>query len=175
MCIVGDVGTNVPLKQATKDAIVERHNRVRARVDPPAADMAKVMWDDNLAIVAAKWARQCLKRHDVYKGVPTLPDVSVGQNIAIGHRHFRAAMGGWIIEKSDFVYGVGSNMTIGHYTQIVNARVQRVGCGRADCPGTRFYVCNYAASQVSVRFPYKNATTSCSDCPKHCDASGKLC
>ena len=28
------------------------------------------IWDDELATVAAKWARQCIVGHDTYRGVP---------------------------------------------------------------------------------------------------------
>nr|KAG5704924.1 hypothetical protein BaRGS_003907 [Batillaria attramentaria] len=43
MCIVGDVGTEVVLDQAAKDAIVQKHNDLREGVNPLAGDMTKMI------------------------------------------------------------------------------------------------------------------------------------
>nr|KAG5704927.1 hypothetical protein BaRGS_003910 [Batillaria attramentaria] len=174
-----DVGTDVPLDQATKDALVEQHNNLRAGVDPLAADMAKVIWDDDLALVAAKWARQCIVGHDKVRSVPSLPGIYVGQNGAFGYSTYAGAVMGWYNEVNNFEYGTGSTGgVVGHYTQVVTARTQRIGCGQADCTGypyTKYYFCNYAYGQYSTTKPYQNSTASCSACPEKCDESGKLC
>ena len=51
--------------------MVEAHNVLRSRVatgaeargapgpQPPAADMKELVWDDELAAVAQRWAEQC--------------------------------------------------------------------------------------------------------------------
>nr|KAG5704925.1 hypothetical protein BaRGS_003908 [Batillaria attramentaria] len=180
MCIVGDVGTEVVLDQAAKDAIVQKHNDLREGVNPVAGDMTKMVWDDNIAVVAAKWARQCTQGHDLERNVPSLPGIHVGQNAAYGYGSFDSAIQGWYDEVQFYVYGVGSTTgywkDVAHYTQVVNAKSQRIGCGLADCPsGSKFYYCNYAIGQYGIKFPYLNATQSCSECPNQCDASGKLC
>ncbi|KAK7494403.1 hypothetical protein BaRGS_00014295 [Batillaria attramentaria] len=178
MCIVGDVGTEVVLDQAAKDAIVQKHNDLREGVNPLAGDMTKMVWDEDLAIVAAKWARQCVQGHDPKRNVPSLPGIHVGQNGAFGYGSWDSAVQGWYNEVQYFEYGVGSTTgnweDVGHYTQVVNAKSQRIGCGLAECP-TKYYFCNYAIGQYGVERPYLNSTQSCSECPNQCDASGKLC
>ena len=54
-----------------RSAMVEAHNVLRSRVatgaetrgspgpQPPAADMKELVWDDELAAVAQRWAEQC--------------------------------------------------------------------------------------------------------------------
>lgn len=183
MCIIGSVGQEVVLSQSMKDSIVQLHNRYRAAVYPPAADMAKTVWDEELALVAGVWARQCRVQHDINRNVPSMPTVNVGQNMGFGFHTWTDSVSFWFNERRFFVFGHGSVIVdnevrdIGHYTQLVNSRVHRIGCAQAHCPSgyTREYVCNYAYGQTVINFPYKNDTASCSDCPDTCDDTGKLC
>ncbi|KAK7506739.1 hypothetical protein BaRGS_00002214, partial [Batillaria attramentaria] len=184
MCLE-DRGTEVVLDQATKSALVQKHNYFRRQVSPRAGNMPKVVWDDELALVAGKWARQCVVGHDENKArrVPSLPGIHVGQNGAFGQQTFVAGVQTWFNEVADFEYGKGETTegaVVGHYVQLVSARVQRIGCGQAYCPGynyTRYYFCNYAIGTYSSdrQTPYAKATKSCAHCPGFCDSSGKLC
>ncbi len=62
---------------------------------------------------------------------------------------------------------------VGHYTQIVNSGVSRIGCGAATI-GDYFYAyCNYAKAQFDIQRPYLNGT-SCSLCSKN-KCRNKLC
>ncbi|PVD38926.1 hypothetical protein C0Q70_01551 [Pomacea canaliculata] len=149
MCLT-DVGVAVPLDAATKAALVQQHNDLRSQVVPLAANMPKLIWDKDLALGAEKWALQCVVGHnpDTARLVPSLPGVIIGQNAAYGYSTFAEGVQAWFDERNDFLYGKGSTGgVIGHYTQVVGARAQRVGCGQANCVGTkyeRYYFCNYA-------------------------------
>ncbi|ESO95480.1 hypothetical protein LOTGIDRAFT_116834 [Lottia gigantea] len=179
MCLV-DVGTEVPLTQAEKDGALTAHNDYRKNVSPKATNMQKMVWDDELATIATKWAQQCRSGHDAGKSRKTIYTY-VGQNMAAGYSDLNAAIKGWHDEVVDYQFGVGSinGKAVGHYTQVVQHMSSRVGCGKANCPNTpygTYYICNYATGQGSINFPYKNGTSSCSDCPTSCkdNLCGKL-
>ena len=75
----------------------------------------------------------------------------------------------WSDEKAKFQYDVGAisgNFAdIGHYTQLVNNGVGRVGCGAALCDSSSIYAyCNYALGQSEVNRPYTSGP-GCSLCP----------
>ncbi|ESO91178.1 hypothetical protein LOTGIDRAFT_105395, partial [Lottia gigantea] len=181
MCLE-DVGDVVDLSQSEKDDLVLQTNDFRAGVSPPAANMRQVVWDEKLAIVASKWARQCSIGHEsnsLQRAVPTMPDTFIGQNAAGNYASFALANRAWFDEVKDFRYGVGSiGGEVGHYTQIVNAAVSRMGCGKARCLNRFVHVCNYARGQFSseITEPYKTGT-ACADCPDSCTSNqcGKCC
>ncbi|XP_041348039.1 cysteine-rich venom protein Mr30-like [Gigantopelta aegis] len=184
MCLV-DVGTAGPtLSNADKNAIVDLHNEFRMNVQPPATNMLKVIWDDDIAVVAAKWARQCIDDmhdDDDARSVPELPGVHIGQNLGAGYSSLTAAITAWHAEVNQFTFGVGGTK-IGHYTQVVSETVARIGCGSANCSNSIFkkiHICNYAVGQMDTKKPYQNGT-SCANCQqcvsnKLCDCGGKLC
>ncbi|XP_071081904.1 cysteine-rich venom protein ENH2-like [Haliotis cracherodii] len=188
LCLV-DIGTDAPLSAADKQAIVDTHNTYRANVSPTATNMVKLVWDDELAVYAGKWARQCYISHDSYsaRSVPSMPGVSIGQNIAAGYKSVMKGVDGWHSEVDFFEHGVGPTepgKVVGHYTQVVGYRAIRIGCGEAICPNKygRYQVCNYAMGQMSsdIKTPFEKGA-SCSKCPvgkcsdNLCDCGGKLC
>lgn len=186
-----DVGKAIPLSDEDKRLAVQRHNEIRAAVKPLASDMLEMVWDDDLAAVAGKWARQCRPGHDEgHNDEPKLPGIVIGQNAARGYNTVVEAIDGWFSEIENFTYGVPmGNKTNGHYIQLIFANSTRVGCGMADCRGhsvyPRFQVCNYAPGVLYVHHqgetidpetvPYLNTTTGCSSCSHHCNAAGTLC
>ena len=54
---------------------------------------------------------------------PALPGVYIGQNAAGGYSNLLAATEGWYSEHVHFNYGVSTNETTGHYTQVGVARI----------------------------------------------------
>ncbi|XP_070194120.1 cysteine-rich venom protein-like [Littorina saxatilis] len=154
-----DRGTDIPLTTADIKAIVDKHNEVRAAVSPPAANMQKMVWDEDLAETAAKWARVCTGNHEglyIDRAEPKLPGVSIGQNMAFssGFSGMMDAISnsfkkGWLDEKADFTYGQKTSKAVGHYTQMIAATTRLIGCGMADCSAVdntykQHKVCNYA-------------------------------
>ncbi|PVD38925.1 hypothetical protein C0Q70_01550 [Pomacea canaliculata] len=138
MCLT-DVGVAVPLDAATKAALVQQHNDLRGQVVPLAANMPKLIWDEDIARGAEKWAKQCVVGHDT--GTAPLPGVNIGQNGAFGQSTFANAVKSWFDERKDFIYGTGSTGgVVGHYTQVVGARAHRIGCGQAKCVGKKWLI-----------------------------------
>ncbi|KAK3702611.1 hypothetical protein RRG08_042601 [Elysia crispata] len=177
------------VSDAEKKIIVDYHNKVRREASPNGTDLTAVIWDDNVAEVAEKLSRQCRVFHDKNRGVPSY-SIYIGQNVAAGYGDWTGAMGGWFGESKIYKYGEDPEIyigpdgwtSIGHYTQMVSSKVQRIGCGFARCksPGWRtIYTCNYAKGQGGVRRPYTKGE-KCSACPDHCndglcDCNGLLC
>ncbi|RUS90568.1 hypothetical protein EGW08_001656 [Elysia chlorotica] len=182
--------TAVPgvLTQAEKDAIVAHHNRLRGVVDPVATNMLKMLWDDEVAMLAQKWAEACDTssgglHHDIARNIPGR--YSVGQNIGTGYKNFSDAIEAWFAEKDNYkpmfgtsVRSVGGSKPIGHYTQLVWATTNRVGCGFAHCSGLAFHVCNYAPIKHFNLFfnlygkPRRALWSDCGDLT--CENYGKL-
>ncbi|XP_033760165.1 cysteine-rich venom protein ophanin-like isoform X2 [Pecten maximus] len=173
--------TSAGISANDKTFIVDHHNGYRRDVSPTATNMRTMSWDDEVAMIAQKWAENCQFGHDDSYSRYIPGRFTVGQNIAIGQTSWTNAMDAWHSEVSAFTLG-GSNVfsNVGHYTQIVWAETSKLGCGFAICSGSRFYVCNYSpAGNLDYNNPYI-AGTSCSACPSscnsnQCDCAGKVC
>ena len=81
------------MKQVEKDIILDLHNSFRAIIangkgdgsfnGKPAANMFELVWHDELATIAQRWANQCIIDHDIQRGIRNVDeeDFEVGQNI----------------------------------------------------------------------------------------------
>ena len=149
----------------------------RSALRPPTC--RKWCGNDNLAVVAAKRARQCQQGHDANTArlEPALPGVAIGQNAAYGYSDFAGGVEGWFGEISDWSYGQARSSATGHYIQQIFHGASRIGCGAALCPNIglkRFYFCNYATGTTGSA-PFYEQGPPCEKCPDSCDSSGKLC
>ncbi|XP_064594674.1 venom allergen 5-like [Liolophura sinensis] len=109
--------------------ILELHNYHRARVVPTATNMMKMYWDDELAKIAEKWAKQCVVGHEssleMSRYIPAY-GMYPGQNGAFGYASWDGAVEGWYQEVNKYRYGqdpakyLGPEgwREIGHYTQV---------------------------------------------------------
>ncbi|XP_063962060.1 uncharacterized protein LOC129270585 [Lytechinus pictus] len=177
------------------DEIVDRHNLLRRqpaarndfeRNDPnaiTASDMEHMTWDDDLAYMALAWARGCSFHHPQPGEMQNVsPYETIGQNIWAytgtrdSPRSGTKATQDWYDEVVDYTYQAGSGgycgRVCGHYTQIVWAATNRVGCGRMFCPSLSrtslrnawYVVCNYApAGNYQGVQPY-SIGTPCTQC-----------
>jgi Cysteine-rich secretory protein family len=109
-------------------------------------------WSKTAAVAAQTWAKKCVFEHD-----PALK--GCGQNIympsssEITGAAWAEGVKSWHSEVSDFTYGSTTNnfADVGHYTQVVWATSNTVGCGFTQCkdpkssdfPYFNIYVCNY--------------------------------
>merc|ERR1712004_18600 len=188
MCIYDDSpnASNRGVSRAAQQEIVNQHNKHRSSVSPPATDMVKMYWDENIAKIAQHYANSCPTYHEANRDSRKVPGygISIGQNIGYYYQPVKSwtqNIDSWHSEVKDFTYGASYQQSgIGHYTQVVHNDAIAIGCGYAKCKGTfnwpfaHTYVCNYAYGQLgsTMNTPYTSGS-SCSACPGKC--SNKLC
>ncbi|XP_046896768.1 R3H domain containing-like [Hypomesus transpacificus] len=155
-------------------ALLDYHNRVRSQVFPPAANMEYMVWDERLANSADSWASRCIWDHG-----PTQAMKYMGQNLSINSGRYRSIIElvrSWHDEKSSFSYpNRCSGSVCTHYTQMVWASTNRMGCALNKCSNMYVFgstwkqavllVCNYSIKGNWVgEAPYKRGKP-CSACP----------
>ncbi|MBN3279662.1 CRVP protein, partial [Polyodon spathula] len=138
-------------------------------------------WSGEAAANANTWANTCSMNHSP-SDKRNINGSRCGENLYMSSvaNSWDTAVQAWYDEVKDFKYGVGSTngAVVGHYTQVVWYRSNKVGCAVARCPGSKyeyFYVCQYCPpgnNQDSLTTPYKTGP-SCGSCPNACD--NKLC
>jgi len=173
--------------QAQKDALLRKHNDLRAAMG--ASDMTMMVWDDTLANAAQTYASGCPSGHS--KNRPN----SVGENLAwkwsssvrslTATTDFTPSVQSWYDEIKDAgSYKTGGTFSgfgkcsgvCGHYTQVVRAAANKLGCGVNFCPhssgmGGYMLVCQYGTSVSGSYGGNMQGTTlftsgkACSKCP----------
>ncbi|XP_017573417.2 peptidase inhibitor 16 [Pygocentrus nattereri] len=170
------------LTNEQKDRIVELHNQYRSMVEPPAANMINMTWDDTPTVMAEGYVAKCIWNHN-----PDVQDV-MGENLFISTGPFDIdkAMSDWFQEYKNYDYETNTcaeNEMCGHYTQIVWAKTTKVGCAAHICEtveGLHFQnatmlVCNYVPpGNVVGRKPYE-AGKPCSKCPEEMVCVQDMC
>ncbi|GBO30972.1 CRISP/Allergen/PR-1, partial [Araneus ventricosus] len=68
--------------QYRSDLALGKETRAKGGTLPKAADMLQMVWDDELAAIAQKWAENCDFNHDCDE-CRVVPNFGVGQNLAI--------------------------------------------------------------------------------------------
>ncbi|XP_043946499.1 peptidase inhibitor R3HDML [Protopterus annectens] len=172
------------ISQGDMSAILEYHNNVRSQVFPPAANMEYMVWDDRLAKSAEAWAVKCIWDH----GPPQVMRY-LGQNLAVRSGRYRSVVDlvkSWHDEKLYYSFPYPqecnpscpnkcSGSVCGHYTQMVWAMTNRIGCAVHNCYNMNvwgstwrravYLVCNYAIKGNWIgEAPYKMGRP-CSACP----------
>ncbi|XP_045047933.2 C-type lectin domain family 18 member A isoform X3 [Desmodus rotundus] len=175
--------------------LLSLHNRLRSRVQPPAANMRRMDWSESLARQAQ--ARAALCGRPAPSLGPTHWDTShVGWNVQllpVGSASFVQVVGLWFAEGQWYSHEAAEcahNATCTHYTQLVWATSSQLGCGRHHCSGDQAemeaFVCAYSPGgnwEVNGKtiVPYKKGawcslcTASVSGCFKAWDHAGGLC
>lgn len=171
---------------------VDAHNVARANVNPSAANMRKMKWNDDLAVVAQNYANKCVWAHNSARTTETRGLTSkfsyVGENlyVATGSIDPTEVVESWDSEKKDYTYSFNTCSDIcGHYTQVVWADSEYLGCASKTCSsisglpsifnGGTIVVCNYGnGGNVNGMKPYVSGTP-CSSCPSGYSCSGNLC
>ena len=129
--------------------ILASHNAERANVGAPPMN-----WNASLAADAQVWADH-LAQTGRFEHSPQPPrEHAVGENLWMGTAHaysFEEMVGGWIDERKDFVDGIFPNVSrtgnwedVGHYTQLIWADTQEVGCALSSNGADEYLVCRYA-------------------------------
>lgn len=146
--------------------------------------MKKLKWNDELAMIAQRWANQCPQNHDENRMSPDF-DHDPGQNMAniwTSHQEevdLQQRIEDWYSEIVHFPsQNVGSfsqdgaTGVIGHYTQLVWAETEFIGCGlinyrdqnQPDISFRYTLVCNYFPSGNWLGEPVYNSGTTASEC-----------
>ncbi|GIY35593.1 hypothetical protein CDAR_563111 [Caerostris darwini] len=204
-CLEKNTGCNIQKSGLTDkevQQILKEHNEYRNKVAtgkegraidgalPQAANMLQMVWDDELAGVAQKWADNCVYAHDC-RDCRRVDYFKVGQNIAyddwlcndqkcMDNLSEKDRSPNWTsviknfyeeVRDSDkkLVQAFYSAKKIGHFTQIAWAKTWRIGCGYTGFVNglsfRRFYVCNYGPAGNILNEPMYKTGDSCSDCP----------
>ncbi|XP_041970898.1 venom allergen 5-like [Aricia agestis] len=165
------------------EKFVKGHNARRLRLargqvpkQPAADDMKYIIWDDELAGKAAKWASNNKFQHNPDRTVPS-GRFGTGENIFWSASNNPAyevdldsVMDSWFNEYKDYTYGplqitdfTNREKQIGHYTQMAWANTIYVGCGISvynTDNGFKNYlvVCNYGPTGNYLgQTPYKRS------------------
>ncbi|XP_073080460.1 peptidase inhibitor 16 isoform X5 [Manis javanica] len=170
------------LSDDEKRAMVELHNLYRAQASPPAANMLQMRWDEELAAFAKAYAQQCVWGHNKERG-------RRGENLfAITDEGMDVplAMEEWHHEREHYNLSAATchrGQMCGHYTQVVWAKTERIGCGSHFCEklqgveetNIQLLVCNYEPpGNVKGQRPYQEGTP-CSQCPSDYRCHDSLC
>ncbi|XP_044259214.1 venom allergen 5-like [Tribolium madens] len=153
-----------------KKIIVNKHNQLRGLIaqgkvpgQPKAKNLKNLKWDDKLAQQAQKIANLCEFKHKKVND----SRFYVGQNLgwtgstaSSRQTDWNGIIQKWFNEHKDFKYPTTSKGVTGHYTQVVWADTQLVGCGytfyRKNSWYEKLYVCNYGPGGNYIgEAPYK--------------------
>jgi len=190
---------------AGKTLIVKTHNELRQRLaaglethgnQPGASNMMKLVWNDEIAASAQRWADQCIV--DTHSTEWKCDGSGVGQNL------FRVTQGNkltkdqvmasldegpraWYKEVARPNTNQGKwngkpfpsswiqpfkleEINYGHFTQMAWANTAEIGCGLVLFEDQGRYttniVCNYAIMGNAPGLPMYKIGKGCSDCPK---------
>ncbi|XP_022336357.1 glioma pathogenesis-related protein 1-like [Crassostrea virginica] len=159
-------------------AMVTAHNMFRRNVEPTASNMVELQWNANLAEMADRWSRRCQFAHNNGRNNQSIFS-SVGENLAYSSddRKADSYVQMWFDEVKDYVFETNTCSAVcGHYTQVVWATTEYVGCGKTYCSnlGGFLVVCNYAPAGNYPTQPYRNCQP-CSRCPEGYTCSDRLC
>ncbi|XP_071613225.1 LOW QUALITY PROTEIN: C-type lectin domain family 18 member A-like [Heliangelus exortis] len=170
--------------------VLSLHNKLRSKVQPPAANMQKLEWSEALARLAGARAARCLQG----PAPPAAAELGWSEALVpVGAGGFGAVLERWFAEGRRYDHSTGrcaSNATCSHYTQLVWATAGRLGCGRNLCPGSHgpneAFACAYSPGgnwEVSGTpvLPYQRGpwcslcTAGLAGCFKSWDHGGGLC
>ncbi|XP_059373536.1 cysteine-rich secretory protein LCCL domain-containing 2-like [Carassius carassius] len=176
--------TRRAIRWSDREEILQLHNKLRGAVQPSASNMEYMVWDDELEKSATYWAEQCQWEHG-----PKDLLMSIGQNLAVHWGRYRSPayhVQAWYDEVKDYTYPYPhecnpwcpercSGPMCTHYTQLVWATTNRVGCAVHVCPRMNvwgeiwenavYLVCNYSPKGNWIgEAPYQHGSP-CSQCP----------
>ncbi|XP_068679131.1 uncharacterized protein [Montipora foliosa] len=143
------------LSDDLKEQFVDFHNTFRGQVQPSAADMEYMEWNDDLGNLAQMWSDKCEWKHGFTKFGAWYPSEAfrsktVGQNLArewgkwIDNKQSGPvdSVRRWFVEKDYYTFGkftypmppsMCRKEPCGHYTQVVWASSKKVGCAFNWC------------------------------------------
>ncbi|CAH3157902.1 unnamed protein product [Porites lobata] len=143
------------LSDDLKEKFLDLHNTLRGQVQPSAADMEYMEWNDDLGNLAQMWSDQCEWMHGFTKFGAWHPNIAfrsktVGQNLArewgkwIDNKNAgpEDSVRRWFNERDYYSFGkfaypmpqsMCTRKPCGHYTQVVWASSKKLGCAFKWC------------------------------------------
>ncbi|XP_077547736.1 uncharacterized protein LOC144159983 [Haemaphysalis longicornis] len=199
-CVVVKSG----LSAADKQILLDTHNKYRSQIAkgklgrfPPARDMLRLMWDDEMANNAQALAELCQSNHDKLQERFTTKFQQTGQNIGwsddpLERTDVQAStwVDSWVDEHTDYAGSVSSFDTtrskgvVTHFVQVAWAKTRFVGCGYVQHQLSRdlfkyqtIVICNYGEWGNQIGSPIYLEGATCSQCPSGtaCDQPSGLC
>uniref|UniRef100_S4RAK8 SCP domain-containing protein n=1 Tax=Petromyzon marinus TaxID=7757 RepID=S4RAK8_PETMA len=159
----------------------ELHNKLRGEVHPPSSNMEYMAWVKKLIKEAARYPGRCLRLMQPMAMIHFL-----GQPHWLSHRPPSFHVQAWYDEAKDYQYPYEqecnpwcpfrcNGAVCTHYTQLVWATTNRVGCAINTCYNMNvwgqiwekavYLVCNYSPKGNWIGLsPYKSGR-ACSECP----------
>jgi hypothetical protein len=185
-------GTQTKMHATEASQSVFSHNLFRSR--EVASNLLAMTWSDEMAAVSQAWADTCTWGHGMLYDCSGL---RIGQNLFV-----EASSGGfpalnvtkvaeaWDNERLFWDFASGTckapvGKSCGHWSQLVAARSNEVGCGYAQCAtmnvggeiwnNALFVVCDYNPPGNAVGVPVFLAGTPCSNCDSDNTGAGYKC
>jgi len=173
-----------------EEQIVAVHNRYRSLIargledrgraggQPSGANIRQMYWDGELSRIAQMHADQCKFQHDCTECRKT-ERFGVGQNLYIYKQSVAAPANDWEQAVTDWYEEVTEfhnkniepfqfSSATGHYTQVLWAESDKVGCGATSYKDGRWfttlYVCNYGPNGNFIRGQMYQQGPACSAC-----------
>ncbi|VDK24289.1 unnamed protein product [Taenia asiatica] len=176
-----------PLTEQERKALLHLHNNKRAAVKPSPTNMLQMVYSKELEKLAAEWVAKCIYEHPDVAKYPQYGNC--GQNLAVsggsGRNLVRMATGWWD-EVHDYTYDTNTcapGKVCGHYTQMVWAASEEVGCAVERCDSMKpdwpkpifLLACQYKPPGNYVGAKPYTSGTSCSECPPGTACVNNLC
>lgn len=182
LMLVATTGPAGALSDDEKREMVELHNFYRTHVSPPATGMLQMRWDEELAAFAKAYAQECVWGHNKKRGrrgenLFAITDEGMNVPLAVEEWHHESEYYNFSTSTCD------PGQMCGHYTQVVWAKTERIGCGSHFCEklqdleetNIHLLVCNYEPpGNVKGQRPYQEGTP-CSQCPSDYHCENSLC
>ncbi|KAM9374315.1 LOW QUALITY PROTEIN: C-type lectin domain family 18 member A-like [Phaethornis superciliosus] len=109
--------------------VLSLHNKLRSKVQPPAANMQKLEWSEALGRLAGARAASCLQG----PAPPAAPELGWSETLVpAGAGGFSAVLERWFAEGRRYDHSTGrcaSNATCRHYTQVSGDGMAEPGVG----------------------------------------------
>ncbi|XP_058831175.1 antigen 5 like allergen Cul n 1-like [Topomyia yanbarensis] len=198
----------ISVKGKLRSLILREHNSRRNAIAcgqvapyPPAAKMFEVLWDDDLQNLAWCNARRCVYGHDECRNTKKFQPA--GQNIASKTACKKeplkpedvivSSIDAWFLEHRNATPaiverypGKVANGPIGHFTVLVNDRVERLGCslivydaqvrpGSKKSCQTHYLVCNYSSTNFIQEPTYIKSRSPAQRCTSRSKQYSCLC
>ncbi|ORX54647.1 PR-1-like protein [Piromyces finnis] len=141
-------GVNAKLSDSEKSKLLQLHKEARSRVG--ASNMKSIQWNEKLAAEAEAYATKCSVT--VHSSRSSRLSESNGENLSWGGGSISELFSLWTDERKDllnagYVKKFGGaligKVQVGHYSQVVWAKNDQVGCGAHSCGSATQLVCRY--------------------------------